>query len=50
MLHHWDIIQSKDVINDDEIISMPLLFTSSEEYLQQNNLLKEAWNSMSGDG
>ena len=20
------------------------------EYLQQNNLLKEAWNSMSGDG
>jgi hypothetical protein len=49
MLHHWDIIQHKDDINDDEIDSMPFLFTSSERCLQSKNLLKEAWNSMSGD-
>jgi hypothetical protein len=38
MLHHWDmiqpknwdIIQPKDDIDDNEIDSMPLLFTSSE--------------------
>jgi hypothetical protein len=50
ILHHWDVIQPKNNIDDDEMDSMPLLFTSSESYIQSKNLLTEAWNSMSGDG
>jgi hypothetical protein len=58
MLHHWDMIQTKnwdmiqhkDDIDDNEIDSMPLLVTSSERFIQSKNLLQEAWNSRSGDG
>ncbi len=34
MLHHWDLIQPKDDIDDNEMHSMPLLFTSSESYIR----------------
>jgi hypothetical protein len=50
MLRYWDLIQPKDDIDDNEIDSMPLLFTSSESYIQSKILFKIAWNFMSVDG
>jgi hypothetical protein len=34
MLHHWDMIQPKDDIDDNDMNSMPLLFISSESYIR----------------
>ncbi len=44
------MIQPNDDIDDIEIDSMPLLFSSYERFLQSRRILKDAWNSRSGDG
>jgi hypothetical protein len=47
---NWDLIQPNDDIDDNEIGSTPLLFSSYERFLQSRNLLKDAWNFRSGNG
>jgi hypothetical protein len=49
MLHHKDWIQPKDDIDDNDMNSMPLLFTTYKSYIQSIKCFKEAWNFMSGD-
>jgi hypothetical protein len=34
MLHHWDMIQPNEDMNVNEMMSMALLFTSRDNYLQ----------------
>jgi hypothetical protein len=38
MLHHWDMIQPNDDVNDNEMNSMPLLFTSYENYIRSTEM------------
>jgi hypothetical protein len=40
-LHHWDQIQPKDDIDDNEMDSIPILFISSESYIQSKKKLKK---------
>jgi hypothetical protein len=49
ILCHWNIIQPNEDLNDNEMMSMPLLFTSYDSYLLSTKSFQEVLNSMSGD-
>jgi hypothetical protein len=46
MLYHWNMIQSHDKKNHRELMLMPLLFTSYDNYLQSSKSFQEGLNLM----
>ncbi len=48
MLYHWNMIEPHDEQIHRELILMPLLFASNENYVQSLNSFFENWNRMEG--
>jgi hypothetical protein len=48
MLYHWNMIQSHDEQNHRELMLMPFLFTSYDNYLQSLKSFQEGLNWMEG--
>jgi hypothetical protein len=46
MLYNWNMMQPHDKQNDRELILMPLLFTSYDNYLQSSKSFQEGLNWM----
>jgi hypothetical protein len=46
MLNHWNVIQSHDEQNHQELMLMPLLFTSYDNYLQSSKSFQESLSWM----
>ncbi len=46
MLYHWNMIETNDEQIHRELILMPLLFASYENYLQLSKSFQDSWNWM----
>ncbi len=46
MLCHWNMVEPHDVQIHRELMLMPILFTSYENYVQSSNSFFEGWNWM----
>ncbi len=46
MLYHWNMIESNDEQMHRELMLMPLLFASYENYVRSSKSFQEGWNWM----